>query len=56
MESLGFDDEVIFKLANGTHWIQDQYKYWYNYAYNPEATITEEGGRYILRWLEIPFQ
>lgn len=44
----GFDDEVIFKLANGTHWIQDQYKYWYNYAYNPEATITEEGGRYIL--------
>ena len=44
----GFDDEVIFKMANGTYWIQDQYKYWYHYAYNPEATITEESGRYIL--------
>jgi len=44
----GFDDEVIFKMANGTYWIQDQYKYWYHYAYNPQATITEESGRYIL--------
>lgn len=44
----GFDDEVLFKMANGTYWIQDQYKYWYHYAYNPEATITEESGRFIL--------
>ena len=44
----GFDDEVIFKMTNGTYWIQDQYKYWYHYAYNPEATITEESGRHIL--------
>ncbi|MDO8447141.1 MAG: hypothetical protein Q7T53_13790 [Deltaproteobacteria bacterium] len=44
----GFDDEVIFKMANGTYWIQDQYKYWYHYAYSPQATITEERGGYIL--------
>lgn len=44
----GFDDEVIFKMANGTYWIQDQYKYWYHYAYNPQATITEENGRFML--------
>jgi len=44
----GFDDEVIFKMANGTYWIQNQYNYWYNYAYNPPATITEDSGRFIL--------
>ncbi|MBI5376372.1 MAG: hypothetical protein HZA77_13145 [Candidatus Schekmanbacteria bacterium] len=44
----GFDDEVIFKMTNDTYWIQDQYKYWYHYAYNPQAKITEDNGRFIL--------
>lgn len=44
----GFDGEKLFKMANGTYWIQGQYRYWYHYAYRPDALITEEGGRYIL--------
>jgi hypothetical protein len=44
----GFDDEQIFKMSNGTYWIQAHYKYWYHYAYRPEAIITEEHGRYYL--------
>ena len=44
----GFNDEVLFKMKNGTYWIQAQYKYWYHYAYCPDATVTKENGRYIL--------
>lgn len=44
----GFDDEVLFKMSNGSYWIQDQHKYWHHYAYNPQATITDDGGRLVL--------
>ena len=44
----GFDENAVFKLNNGTYWVQDQYQYWYHYAYRPEATISEENGRTIL--------
>jgi hypothetical protein len=44
----GFDDNVIFKMANGSYWIQTQYHYWYHYAYRPDALITEESGRCML--------
>lgn len=44
----GFNDEVLFKMKNGTYWIQAQYKYWYHYAYCPNATITKENGKFIL--------
>ena len=44
----GFDDEVLFKMDNGTYWLQSQYYYWYHYEYRPEALITEEKGQYIL--------
>lgn len=44
----GFDDEQIFKMSNGTYWIQARYKYWYHYAYRPKAIITEENCRYYL--------
>lgn len=44
----GFDDDAIFKMSNGTYWVQDQYRYWYHYAYRPDAVITEENGRTIL--------
>jgi hypothetical protein len=44
----GFDDEALFKMSDGTCWIQDVYKYWYHYAYCPTATITEHGGSHTL--------
>lgn len=44
----GFNQDVIFKMSNGTYWVQAKYKYWYHYAYRPEAVITQEDGRYIL--------
>jgi len=47
-EFQGFNDEVIFKMTNGTYWIQNQYKYWYHYAYSPQATITDESRSFIL--------
>ena len=40
----GFDDETLFKLTDGTFWLQDEYKYWYHYAYCPKAVILQEGG------------
>lgn len=45
----GFDDEVLFKLMDGTYWIQDEYKYWYHYSYCPAAEILEIGGRLYIR-------
>jgi len=44
----GFNDQVLFKMRNGTYWIQARYHYWYHYAYCPDAIITEENGSYIL--------
>lgn len=44
----GFDDEVLFKMKNGTYWIQTRYRYWYHYAYCPEVIISEENGEYVL--------
>lgn len=45
----GFDDEVLFKLMDGSYWIQDEYKYWYHYAYCPEALILRSGGRLFIQ-------
>lgn len=42
----GFDDEVLFKLMDGTYWVQDEYKYWYYYAYCPGVLILQKGGRF----------
>ena len=44
----GFDDHAIFKMSNGTYWVQARYKYWYHYAYRPNAVITEENGKMVL--------
>ena len=44
----GFDDDVLFKMKNGTYWIQANYRYWYHYAYCPDVTLTKENGQYIL--------
>lgn len=45
----GFDDEVLFKLMDGSYWIQDQYKYWYHYAYCPKVNILRASGRLYLQ-------
>ncbi|WP_201617293.1 hypothetical protein [Psychrobacter immobilis] len=45
----GFDDEVLFKSIDGSYWIQEQYKYWYHYAYSPKAHILQANGRLYLR-------
>jgi hypothetical protein len=44
----GFDDEALFKLLNGSYWLQAEYKYWYHYAYNPEVILSEQNGSVIL--------
>lgn len=44
----GFDEDKLFKMSNGTFWIQSHYRYWYHYAYRPSATITDENGTYYL--------
>lgn len=45
----GFDDEVLFKLMDGTYWIQDQYIYWYHYAYCPLVNILRANSRFYLQ-------
>lgn len=45
----GFDDEVLFRLMDGTCWVQDEYKYWYHYAYCPEALILQKDGRLFIQ-------
>jgi hypothetical protein len=42
----GFDDEMLFRLDDGSCWLQDEYRYWYHYAYRPEALIVLRGGRF----------
>jgi hypothetical protein len=45
----GFDDEVLIKLMDGTYWVQDEYKYWYHYAYCPTVLIIQKGGRLFIQ-------
>ncbi len=45
----GFDDEVLFKLIDGTYWIQSQYIYWYHYAYRPTVHILRNNGKFYLQ-------
>jgi hypothetical protein len=45
----GFDDEVLFKLTDGTYWIQDEHKHWYHYANCPEARILRKDGKLYIQ-------
>jgi hypothetical protein len=45
----GFNRDVLFKLNDGTFWLQDEYRYWYHYAYRPQVEILRDGGRLLLR-------
>jgi len=44
----GFNGDMLFKMSNGTYWIQARYKYWYHYKYRPASVITREAGKYLL--------
>ncbi len=44
----GWDGETLFKLSDGTYWVQIAYAYWYHYAYRPDVTIYEKNGSYAL--------
>lgn len=44
----GFNRDKIFKMDNGTFWVQARYRYWYRYSYRPEVTIVQENGLYVL--------
>lgn len=35
----GFDGDTLFKLSDGTYWIQAEYKYWYHYEHRPQVEI-----------------
>ena len=50
----GFDDQVLFKLMDGSCWVQDEYKYWYHYSYYPEAKIIMKGGRLYIQVDRLP--
>lgn len=45
----GFDEDRLFKLTDGTYWIQDEYKYWYHYAYMPKIQLLRGRGRTYLQ-------
>ena len=45
----GFDDQVLFKLMDGSCWVQDEYKYWYYYSYCPGAKILQKAGTFYIQ-------
>lgn len=48
----GFAGDTLFKLTDGTYWLQAEYKYWYHYAYRPRVEILNDGGRHYLRTVD----
>ncbi|AIW22994.1 hypothetical protein IX92_28040 (plasmid) [Vibrio coralliilyticus] len=42
----GFEGDTLFKLANGQVWKQQEYAYWYHYAYAPAVRIERVNGQY----------
>ena len=40
--------DIVFEFTNGKKWKQNDYKYYYFYAYMPAAKVVIEGGRYYL--------
>jgi len=45
----GFDGDALFRLTDGSLWVQSHYKYWYHYAYRPTVEILSERGTNFLR-------
>lgn len=40
--------DTVFEFHGGGKWQQSEYRYCYHYAYMPNATVVQEGGRYKL--------
>ena len=45
----GWDGETVFEMSDGSFWIQGDYSYRYEYAYNPEAVVFDYNGGYFLK-------
>lgn len=45
----GFNDDALFRMEDGTAWMQDEYRYWYYYAYCPRVSILKKGSRLFLK-------
>lgn len=45
---LGFRDRAIFKMEDGTYWVQAKLRFWNHFEHHPEAVIEEKNGEYIL--------
>jgi hypothetical protein len=42
----GWSGNTLFELQNGQIWKQDEYQYWYHYAYRPVVIIKRDNGTY----------
>ncbi|MGW8169866.1 MAG: hypothetical protein ACWGHH_07680 [Sulfurovaceae bacterium] len=40
--------DTVFQFYGGRSWKQNEYKYYYHYAYMPYAKVVDNGGRYYL--------
>ena len=40
----GFNDDMLFKLTDGTYWLQSEYRLCVHYAYRPMIDIIEHRG------------
>ena len=58
-EFTGWDGDTLFKLSNGTYWLQAEYNYWYHYAYCPYVELyrvrTASGGASAEHRSQSPF-
>jgi len=45
----GWEGETIFEMSDGSVWLQAEYSYIYQYAYNPEAIVFTKDGDYFLK-------
>ena len=45
----GWEGETVFEMSDGTIWLQSEYSYLYQYAYNPEAIVFRKDNNYFLK-------
>jgi hypothetical protein len=45
----GFNEDVLFKMSDGSAWLQNEYVYWYHYAYAPKAVILKKRNSYFIK-------
>lgn len=45
----GFNEDVLFRMSDGSAWLQNEYIYWYHYAYAPKAVILKSRDNYFIK-------